>query len=452
MTYASEQTPAATPEATPTATPDTPDASDAPGASDAGAVRTLPARAVPPVAEPSPAGPVPPAVSAPPSLEDRAAGCLVGAAVGDALGGPVQGWSPEEIVKRHGGRVEGIVGPFHDNWRTARPLTPYHKGDGHVTDDTLMTHALVRVYETVRDHLDAYDIADHLVPDLIGTPRWIPELETEALPLQRIFLAEKWIVARLHYGHADPREAGVGNIVNCGAAMYMAPVGIVNAGNPDRAYAEALDIAGAHQASYGREAAGVFAAAVAAAFLPDATPSSVVVQALRLAKDGTRAAIEAVCEAAASLTDTASAPAPLRAAVAPFDTVGPDYRNPSLGARRPSRLHAVEELPIALGMLLTGGGDFRATVLGAVNYGRDCDSIATMSGALAGALRGAAAVPAEWSEEVARASRLDLQAPGAALATVAREIFTRDRARARTHEQAFTAISAIPALTEASGR
>lgn len=411
-----------------------------------------PAAPVTAVAKPSPVPPVPSVVPVTPSLEDRATGALVGAAVGDALGGPVEGRTPEEIVKRHGGRVAGIVGPFHDDWRTARPLAPYHKGDGHVTDDTLMTHALVRVYEAVRDHLDAYDIADHLVPDLIGTPRWIPELEAEALPVQRIFLAEKWIVARLHYGHADPREAGVGNIVNCGAAMYMAPVGIVNAGNPDRAYAEALDIAGAHQSSYGREAAGVFAAAVAAAFIPDATPSSVVVQALRLAKDGTRAAIEAVCEAASSVTDPAAAPAPLRAAVAPFDTVGPDYRNPSLGARRPSRLHAIEELPIALGMLLIGGGDFRSTVLGSVNYGRDCDSIATMSGALVGALRGAAAVPEEWSTEVARASRLDLQAPGAALATVAREVFTRDRARARTHEQAFTAISAIPAMTEAVGR
>ena len=95
-----------------------------------------------------------------------------------------------------------------------------------------MTHALVRVYAPVRDHLDAYAIADHLVPDLMTTPRWIPELEAEALPLQRVFLAEKWLVARLHYGHVDPREAGVGNIVNCGAAMYMAPVGLVNAGRP----------------------------------------------------------------------------------------------------------------------------------------------------------------------------------------------------------------------------
>ncbi|MEW5633249.1 ADP-ribosylglycohydrolase family protein, partial [Streptomyces hydrogenans] len=57
-----------------------------------------------------------------------------------------------------------------------------------------------------------------------------------ALPLQRIFLAEKWLVARLHYGHHDPREAGSGNIVNCGAAMYMAPVGLVNAADPHGAY------------------------------------------------------------------------------------------------------------------------------------------------------------------------------------------------------------------------
>ncbi|MGV9254669.1 ADP-ribosylglycohydrolase family protein, partial [Streptomyces sp. NPDC003697] len=207
-----------------------------------------------------------PAADRPAGLDERITGALVGAAVGDALGGPVEGWSPDQIVRRHGGRVLGVVGPWHgDDWRTARPVAPYHKGDGHVTDDTLMTHALIRVYARVRDHLDAYAVAGHLVPDLMTNPRWIPELEAEALPLQRIFLAEKWLVARLHYGHVDPREAGVGNIVNCGAAMYMAPVGLVNAANPAAAYAEALDVAGAHQSSYGREAAGVQAAAVAAA-------------------------------------------------------------------------------------------------------------------------------------------------------------------------------------------
>jgi ADP-ribosylglycohydrolase len=377
-----------------------------------------------------------------PTLEDRVTGCLTGAAVGDALGGPVEGWTPEQITERHGGRVRGIVGPFHgDQWRTARPIAPYHKGDGHVTDDTLMTHALIRVYATVRDHLDAYSVADHLVPDLIGTPRWIPELEAEALPLQRIFLAEKWIVARLHYGHVDPREAGVGNIVNCGAAMYMAPVGIVNAGHPEAAYAEALEVAAPHQSSYGREAAGVFAAAVAAAFVPGATPSSVIGAALRLAKDGTRAAIEAVCERAGKYDDWEAALTPLREAVTPFDTVGPHYRQPSLGARRPSRLHSVEELPVALGLLLVAGGAYEPTVLGSVNYGRDCDSIATMSGAIAGALGGGAAVPDRWSAEVSRASRLDLRAPAAELAAVTREVFAKDTERRRAHEAAFTELA-----------
>ncbi|MFG2466546.1 ADP-ribosylglycohydrolase family protein [Streptomyces canus] len=370
------------------------------------------------------------------SLEDRITGALVGAAVGDALGGPVEGYSPEQILERHAGRVHGIVGPWNgDAWRTARPIAPYHKGDGHITDDTLMTHALIRVYDRVRDHLDAYAIADHLVPDLMTNPRWIPELEATALPLQRIFLAEKWLATRLHYGHVDPREAGVGNIVNCGAAMYMAPVGLVNAANPRAAYAEALDIAGAHQSSYGREAAGVFAAAVAAAAAPGATPDSVVTTCLSLAKDGTRTAIEQVCEVAGHHTDFESALLPLRKAVAPYDTVGPDYRTPSLGARRPSRLHTIEELPIALAMVLVAAGDYRRAVLGAVNYGRDCDSIATMAGALAGAL--GSPVPDDWSKTVSEASRLDLWEPAATLTAVTREIFERDVTHRRTHEAAF---------------
>ena len=68
----------------------------------------------------------------------------------------------------------------------------------------------------------------------------------------------------------------------------------------------------------------------------------------------------------------------MRGEIAPFDTVGPDYRNPGLAARRPSRLHAIEELPIALGLLVVTGGDYRQAVLAATNYGRDSDSIATM--------------------------------------------------------------------------
>ena len=272
------------------------------------------------------------------------------------------------------------------------------------------------------------------MPLLIGERRWIPELETETLLLHRIFLAEKWLVARLHYGHVDPREAGVGNIVNCGAAMYMTPVGVVNAADPAAAYAEAIDVAGAHQSSYGREAAGVFAAAVAAALRPGASIESVVEVAAGLAHDGTRAAIDAVVAVAARVTDWRAALGPLRDAVAPFDTVGPQYREPAMDARRPSRTKSIEELPIALGLALVADGEYREAVLGAVNYGRDSDSIATMAGAIAGALGGAGAVPQDWLEQVATASRVDLTTPAATLVGVTRQIWQRDAERAAARE------------------
>lgn len=336
--------------------------------------------------------------------------------------------------------MTGLVGPFYADWQSRRPASPYHKGDGHVTDDTLMTHLLVQVYATKRDHLDAYDIADLLVPLLLNERVWIPELHAETIPLQRIFLAEKWLVTRLHYAHADPREGGSGNMVNCGATMYMAPVGIANAGYPARAYAEAIDIAGAHQWSYGREAAGVFAAAVATAMRPEATVDDVVDNCLNLARDGTRSAIEAVCDRASKLSDCLEAVAELREAVTPYDSVGPDYRQPALDARRPSRLRSIEELPVALGMLVTAKGDYQQAVLGGVNYGRDSDSIASMAGAIAGALHGAEGVPPSWREAVAKASRLDLEEPGRTMAAVAREIFRADRRRTEEHVACFTAL------------
>ncbi|TDW77971.1 ADP-ribosylglycohydrolase [Kribbella pratensis] len=365
-------------------------------------------------------------------LEEKSVGALVGSAVGDAIGGAVEGWTPEAIRERHGGWVTGIVGPWYDDWRTARPIAPYHKGDGHITDDTLMTHALVEVYDERRAHLDAYAIAESLVPKMLNGTRWVPELEADALLLQRVFLAEKWLVARLHYGHVDPREAGVGNIVNCGAAMYMAPVGIANAGDPEGAYAEALDVAGAHQSSYGREAAGVFAAAVAAAMIPGATPASAVETALGLAKDGTRRAVEAVAEAVSQgdgVTDWEQAIPLLRKAIEPYDTVGPNYRELSMDARRPSRTKAIEELPVALGFVLVSEGDVRRAVLGGTNYGRDADSIASMAGAITGALSGRDGVPADWAAEIAAASKTDLIEPGRVMASVAVDLQAADARR-----------------------
>nr|BFF21259.1 ADP-ribosylglycohydrolase family protein [Promicromonospora thailandica] len=372
---------------------------------------------------------------------------ITGAAVGDALGGATEGWTPEQIEERHGGRVRGIVGPWYPNWQDARPIAPYHKGDGHITDDTLMTRALVEVYAKRRAHLDAYAMAEDLVPLMIGEPRWIPELESTALLLQRVFLAEKWLVARLHYGHVDPREAGVGNVVNCGAAMYAAPVGLANAGDHRGAYAEAIDLTGAHQSSYGREAAGVFAAMVAASVAPGATLDDVVAAALDVAHDGTAAALRAVVDGVAGWSEPPATDDEerrlarlVRELVAPYDSVGPEYRQMSMDARRPSRTKSIEELPVALGLLLAHRGDYRGSVLAAVNYGRDADSIAVMAGAVAAGLGGSEVVPAEWLDRIEEASRMDVRETGRLMASAAADILAADRERATARLRALDAV------------
>jgi ADP-ribosylglycohydrolase len=381
-------------------------------------------------------------------LADRAVGCLAGAAVGDALGGATEGWEAHEIYAHYGDWVDGIVQSIRRARNEEKAFSPFHKGDGHVTDDTLMTRVLVHAYGVKRDHLDAYDVERLMLPEIVDKATWIPELDREDLLFHRLFLAEKWLVLKLRYGHADPRDAGVGNIVNCGAAMYIAPVGIANAGDPDGAFAEALDLSAAHQSSYGREAAAVMAAVVATAVRPDATVDAVVETALRLAADGTRSAIEAVVDAGARLDGWRSGGlAELRGAFAPFDSVGPVYAAPAQNARIPSRMHSIEELPIALALLVATGGDYAETVLGGVNYGRDADSIASMGGALAGALGGAGALRSDWVADVSTASRIDVTEAGREMAVVAAEIFAKDARRQEGRVRAMAELTAgeVPA-------
>ena len=190
----------------------------------------------------------------------------------------------------------------------------------------------------------------------------------------------------------------------------------------------------------------MLAAAVAEAMRVEATPDSVVETCLRLAKDGTRTAIEAVAEAAAKLDGWRDGGlAELRRAFAPFDSVGEHYATPALNARIPSRLHAIEELPLALGLLVATGGDYEETVLGGVNYGRDSDSIASMGGALAGALGNP--LRRDWVDDVSAASKIDVEEAGRTMAVVAAEIFARDAQRHQERAQALAALTAgeVPA-------
>jgi ADP-ribosylglycohydrolase len=362
-------------------------------------------------------------------------GCLYGGAIGDAMGAPAEWKMPSQIRERYGEIVD-----FVEPWDGPSDIG---KGDGRFTDDTHMTRVLGEIYCAEGAHLDPFRFAQRVVPLIADEPRWLAERGQEMLLVDRLFYPEKWLLMRLRLANADPRLGGVGNMVNCGAAMYASPVGIVNACDPVNAYREAIEIFSAHQWSYGLEAAAVMAACVAEAFRPGATVDSIVGVALDLAKEGTRRAIEAVVTEARKYDDWREAIAPLREAIRPFDGSAEDGvrdRGNKTDDWAPSRLKSIEEVPVALGFLVVAGGDFEKAIFGAANYGRDNDSIAGMAGAIAGALHGDGAIRPEWVVQVNAANRVDLDPLARDLTKLAVTLQHEQLAVAQARQKEFEAL------------
>ena len=375
---------------------------------------------------------------------------IYGVALGDALGAPVEKLSAEAIRSRYG-RVESLHTRWHKMDLPPEQRNNRVRGDGIVTDDTLMTLALCDVYAETGRHLDAWDMADAMVRQIAWVPRWIPELQRETVLLDRLFYPEKWIFQRHQLSSCDPRQGGIGNMVNCGAAMYVAPIGAVNAANPRAAYDEAIAFASGHQESYGLEAAGVLAAAVAAAFVPGTNIDTVVDTVQFLAKDGTRQAIADIAGIARAERgngrDHAAIVAAFHEAIGRYSPMGDDVNHSAEKAGRltdayqPSRLRAIEELPLALGFCLLNGGDFRTSVADGINSGRDTDSIGVMAGAILGALHGEAVIDPSELALLNSANRLDLMTQADGFAAQAASIIATDRAAAQARDAAYSQLS-----------
>jgi ADP-ribosylglycohydrolase len=63
-------------------------------------------------------------------------GLLIGGAIGDALGAPVETWGPKKIVEVHGGPIAKYVAPIGHKWFKPEEFLP-----GMTTDDTQLTVA-----------------------------------------------------------------------------------------------------------------------------------------------------------------------------------------------------------------------------------------------------------------------------------------------------------------------
>lgn len=327
-----------------------------------------------------------------PDLFEKAYGCLAGLALGDALGMATEFLTRQQI-EEHFGWVDGLVGapPWHPHAVLPR---------GHVTDDTGQALALASVY--VRDGaMSAGAAAQALL-------RWADEqggnLELYLGPSTRRALAA------LRTG-ADPRESGSEGRTN-GAAMRVAPIGIVHPGDFGGALRDAVEASlPTHGTQAGISAATTVACAIAEAMREEATVESVLERAMAGAVQGREhgawvwtAPIERRIALALRLVHEATDErAALRAL---YDYVGVD-------------LTVVESVPTAFGLIELAGGDPMRAVIYAANIGGDTDTIGAIAGAVCGALRGVEAVDGELLRQVEEVNHLGLERVASELVAVA---------------------------------
>ncbi len=281
-----------------------------------------------------------------PSLTDRYRGTLLGLACGDALGGPVEFVSREEIARRYPGEVRDFTG---GGWLNLAP--------GEVTDDTQMTLALARSLAE-RDTLDMEDIAARFLAWYESEPKDIGT--TTAAALRLIASGVSWNDA----GERALHLVGAGRAAGNGAVMRCAPVALRFRRDRDLLVRASLDTARITHADP-RCAWGAVAVNQALAHLLDGGQRD----------EAPHAAIEGIPDA-----DVRQAVA--AALETPRDRLG-------------SGGFVLDTVCAAFWCLLHHS-TLEETVVAAVSLGDDADTTGAVAGALAGAHYGVGAIPHRW--------------------------------------------------------
>ena len=193
------------------------------------------------------------------NILDAVYGCLIGGAIGDAMGAPVEMMYYTNIREQY-----GKVDKFY---QTRRRNSGDHYGEEgkegpprSISDDTTLRHYICLAIVRKGGRITPDDLAEVLLDNMNPHRFWI---------------SERIILQKLQIG-MNPWETGRGMPPAGCASMAIAPIGIINAGDPAQAYSDAFAIASLNQDHEDRDGAATLAAAVAAAFLPDATVESVI--------------------------------------------------------------------------------------------------------------------------------------------------------------------------------
>jgi len=284
---------------------------------------------------------------------DRATGALLGHAVGDSFGDAAR--TPENHF------LYGITMDFHE-------------GPAPGTDDTEFALLTAQILINAKGQLtDEHVLAawrEHVLP---------------LTELKRGGASEREAAANIRRGVLPPLSGQHNShYMSDGAAMRVTPVGIVAAGDLERAASLAEIDA---RISHWRD--GIWGAQAVAIGVAAAMAGGTVVEVCRAAMDGiprdswmheTLKSSQAFIDSHPSLEE---AWMPLhRMLWSEYKAVAPE---------------AVAE---AFAVFRLVDGDFRRGIIYGGNWGRDADTVAAIVGALCGAMHGRAAIPAAWADKV----------------------------------------------------
>lgn len=292
----------------------------------------------------------------------KSKGCLIGLAVGDAMGD--LGRSQE----------------FRNRYGIITDLYPGAKS----TDDTefglLTARALL-------------DCGGNLTPESVLNA-WQTYIIDQGGIFDRAGKPLYGAVENIKRGILPP-YSGIDNVQNNddGAAMRIAPVGIVCAGDPEKAAVMAkIDAQISHHAD-GVWAAQAVAASIAVAMV-DGPVGEVIDAAQQVIPEDSW--LGRNFARAMTLCDSA-------------DTIEAIWEDLHTQFWTPVHSISAEAIPQVYAIYRMTGGDFRKGMFWACNFGRDADSIAAITGALCGALHGLDVIPDRWVQQVRVASGVSLK-------------------------------------------
>ena len=313
----------------------------------------------------------------------KAYGCLAGVAIGDAMGAPTTLMTPDEISERYG-YVEDFIEPPPDH--------PIHAGlkAGQVTDDTELT-ILVAESIMMSNGVDLNNYVKLLVEWALKRKIFETSFAgpSTTRALQKILKG------------ADPRDTGKLGTTN-GGAMRISPIGILDRRKLDQAIMDTHSIClPTHGSNVAISAASAISCAIAEAFDESASLESIIEAAIYGARKGFKlgfkipsASVDKRIELALKIVEGAESTE--EAVKLLYDYIG-------MG------IEANEAVPSVIGIVKASDGETMKAIKAAVNIGGDADTIASMVGALCGALNGIESFPENLVKRVQEVNNLNLR-------------------------------------------